>query len=70
MGAPMGGGGGAGAAKDPKRRASGGLLAPEIDVEEGAKRPDLGAAARAGGRDSLRATAPVPRDVGDDEDDW
>ncbi|WP_168216969.1 hypothetical protein [Cellulomonas sp. Y8] len=70
MGAPMGGGGGAGAAKGSKRRGSGGLLAPDIDVEEGAERPDLGAAARAGGRDSLRSAAPVPGVVDDDQDDW
>lgn len=69
-GAPMGGGGGAGAAKGSKRRASGGLLAPDIDVEEGAERPDLGAAARAGGRDSLRSTAPVSGVADDDQDDW
>jgi hypothetical protein len=64
----MGGGGGAGAAKGSKRRASGGLLAPDIDVEEGAGRPDLGAAARAGGRDSLRTAEPVTHP--DDDDTW
>lgn len=69
-GAPMGGGGGAGAAKGTKRRGSGGLLAPDIDVEEGAERPDLGAAARAGGRDSLRSVAPVASAADDDQDDW
>jgi len=53
-----------------KRRASGGLLAPDIDVEEGAERPDLGAAARAGGRDSLRSAAPVSAVADDDQDDW
>lgn len=68
-GAPTGGGGGAGAAKGSKRRASGGLLAPDIDVEDGAERLDLGAAARAGGRDSLRAVPPASG-VADDQDEW
>lgn len=70
MGAPMGGGGGAGAAKGSKRRGSGGLLAPDIDVEEGAERPDLGEAARAGGRDTLRPGAAAPSVADDDQDDW
>jgi len=67
-GAPMGGGAGAGGAKDAKRRGSSGLLAPEIDVEEGAARPDLGAAAGAGGRDSLPAARPVT--AARDDDEW
>ncbi|RMI13547.1 hypothetical protein [Cellulomonas triticagri] len=66
MGGPMGGGGGAGASKDAKRRASGGLLAPNIDVEEGAERPDLGAGAGAGRRDALNAPV-VTADAADDE---
>ena len=68
----MGGGAGAGSSKGSKRRGSDGLLAPDIDVEEGAERPDLGVAAGAGGRDSLRA-APVSErpSAGDlDPEEW
>ncbi|WP_147463630.1 hypothetical protein [Cellulomonas triticagri] len=66
MGGPMGGGG-AGASKDAKRRASGGLLAPDIDVEDGVRRHDLGAGAGAGGRDALPTPTTAPETTTDDE---
>lgn len=67
MGGPMGGGGGGGASSSSKRRGSSGLLAPDIQVEDGADAPDLGNAARAGGRDSLRAVPPTAGAASDDE---
>jgi hypothetical protein len=67
-GMPMGGGsgGGGGQSKD-KRRGSMGLLAPDLGVAEDGPVHDLGAGARAGGRDSLPTTAPADEI---DEDTW
>jgi hypothetical protein len=62
----MGGGGAGGGSGSKRRRASGGLLAPEIEVEDGPGAPALGAAARAGGRDSL---GPAPVSAPDSSDD-
>lgn len=67
LGAPMGGSGAAGSSGSRKRRTSDGLLAPDIDVEDGPEAPALGAAARAGGRDALHATPAPAADVVDDE---
>jgi hypothetical protein len=68
MGGPMGGGaGGAGGANQSKRRGSSGLLAPDIEVEDGAPRPALGTGAGAGGRDSLAAPVVARAEQADDE---
>lgn len=68
MGGPMGGGaGGAGGAGQSKRRGSSGLLAPDIEVEDGAEPPALGTGAGAGGRDSLAAPVVARTERSDDE---
>lgn len=68
MGGPMGGGaGGAGGAGQSKRRGSSGLLAPIIEVEDGAQRPALGTGAGAGGRDALAAPVVARTETADDE---
>jgi hypothetical protein len=68
-GMPMGGGsGGAGGAAKEKRRGSMGLLAPDLGVDDDTPRPDLGAGARAGGRDALPTTTTQVEEI--DEDTW
>lgn len=68
MGGPMGGGaGGAAGGSQSKRRGSSGLLAPDIAVEDGAQRHDLGAGAGAGGRDALSAPVVARAEQADDE---
>jgi hypothetical protein len=68
MGGPMGGGaGGAGGTNQSKRRGASGLLAPDIAVDEGGQRPDLGAGAGAGGRDALAGPVAARPEPSDDE---